>query len=76
MEKLPARLMLMFKKKALTGYPRGEEPITVRPGDILEPELPAIEKEVKGLAKDIDDVLIAALYPVTGKTVFENGNMD
>jgi pyruvate/oxaloacetate carboxyltransferase/glycine cleavage system H lipoate-binding protein len=55
------------QKKALKGYPRGENPITVRPGDILEPELSDVKNEVKDLAKDIDDVLIAALYPVTGK---------
>jgi len=55
------------RKKALKDYPRGNKPITVRPGEILEPELPKIRKEVEGLAKDIDDILIVALYPVTGK---------
>ncbi len=54
------------RAKALKGYPRGETPITSRPGDILEPELKAIQESVKGLAKDIDDELIVALYPVTG----------
>ncbi|MCD4828114.1 MAG: pyruvate carboxylase subunit B [Candidatus Cloacimonetes bacterium] len=53
--------------KVLKGYPRGTQPITCRPGDILEPELPAIEKDVEGLARDIDDVLVCALYPLTGK---------
>jgi biotin carboxyl carrier protein len=52
--------------KALKGYPRGEKPITVRPGDILEPEMPGVIEQSKGLAKDIDDELIVALYPVTG----------
>ncbi len=56
-----------LQKKALKGYPRGEEPITTRPGDVIEPELPAVQKDVKGLAKNIDDELIVALYPVTGK---------
>ncbi|RLC52806.1 MAG: carboxylase [Candidatus Cloacimonadota bacterium] len=55
------------RKKALKGYPRGEKPITTRPGDVLEPELPKVKEEVKGLAKNIDDELICALYPVTGK---------
>jgi len=55
------------RKKALKDYPRGEKPIEVRPGDILKPELPQVKKEVKGLAKDIDDELTVALYPVTGK---------
>jgi biotin carboxyl carrier protein len=59
------------QKKALKDYPRGEKPITCRPGDILEPELPKMEEEVKGLAKNIDDVLICALYPVTGKRFLE-----
>jgi pyruvate carboxylase subunit B len=55
------------QKKALKGYPRGETPITKRPGDLLEPELPKVKKEFKGLAKNIDDEVLCALYPVTGK---------
>jgi len=55
------------QKKALKGYPRGETPISSRPGDLLEPELPKVKEEVKGLAKNLDDELICALYPVTGK---------
>jgi len=56
-----------LQKKALKGYPRGEDPITCRPAEVLEPELEKAKEEVKDLAKDIDDVLIYALYPVTGK---------
>lgn len=55
------------QKKALQGYPRGEEPITVRPADVLEPELDKARKDTDGLARDIDDVLVCALYPTTGK---------
>jgi biotin carboxyl carrier protein len=33
---------------------------------VLEPELEKAKEATKGLAKDIDDVLIYALYPVTG----------
>jgi len=55
------------QKKALKGYQRGEEPITCRPAEVLEPELDKARAEVKDLAKDLDDVLIYALYPVTGK---------
>ncbi len=55
------------QKKALKDYPRGEEPITCRPAEVLEPELEKAKEDVEGLAKDIDDVLIYALYPVTGK---------
>ncbi len=65
--KTPAPIDPDVQKKALKGYPRGEEPYTGRPADILEPELDKAKTEVEGLAKDIDDVLIYALYPTTGK---------
>ncbi len=55
------------QKKALKGYERGEEPITCRPAEVLEPELEKAKEEVKGLAVDIDDVILYAIYPVTGK---------
>ncbi len=55
------------QKKALKGYSRGEEPITCRPAEVLEPELEKAKKDTEGLAVDLDDVLIYALYPVTGK---------
>lgn len=55
------------RKKALKGYPRGEEPITCRPGDIIAPEMENVKEKFKGLAKDIDDEVLVALYPVTGK---------
>jgi len=62
----PAPLDLEIQKKALKGYSRGETPITCRPADILEPELESAKKQVDGLAKDIDDLLITALFPTTG----------
>ena len=55
------------QKKALKGYERGEEPITCRPAEVLEPELPQAEEDVKGLAVDMDDTILYAIYPVTGK---------
>ncbi len=55
------------QKKALKGYDRGEEPITCRPAEVLEPELAKAQEEVKGLAADIDDEILYAIYPVTGK---------
>jgi oxaloacetate decarboxylase alpha subunit/pyruvate carboxylase subunit B len=55
------------QKKALKNYTRGEKPIEVRPAEVLEPELEKAREETKGLAVDLDDVLIYALYPVTGK---------
>lgn len=56
-----------LRKKALKDYPRGEEHITCRPGSVLENEMPSVKEKAKGLAKNIDDELILALYPVTGK---------
>jgi len=40
--------------------------ITERPGNILEPELKKAEDGLKDITRDIDDVLIYALYPTTG----------
>jgi pyruvate carboxylase subunit B len=54
------------RKKALKGYERGEKPITVRPADVLEPELDKAKAVAGDLAKDIDDLLIVAIYPTTG----------
>ena len=59
------------QKKALKGYPRGEKPITCRPAEVLEPELEKAKKEIGDLAKDIDDVVLYAIYPVTGKKFLE-----
>ena len=55
------------QKKALKGYSRGEVPISCRPAEVLPPELPQAQEDVKGLAVDLDDEIIYALYPVTGK---------
>ncbi len=55
------------QKKALKGYERGEKPINCRPAEVLAPELDKARQDTDGLAVDLDDVLIYALYPVTGK---------
>ena len=62
----PAPLDKEVQKKALKGYPRGEEPIFCRPADIIEPELEKFKAIAGDLAKDIDDLLIVCLYPTTG----------
>jgi pyruvate carboxylase subunit B len=54
------------QKTALKGYERGEEPITVRAADMLEPELDKAEEDTKDVAKSLADTLIYALYPTTG----------
>jgi pyruvate/oxaloacetate carboxyltransferase len=54
------------KKQVLKGYKKGKEPITCRPADLIGPELEKAKEETKGLAKDLCDTLIYALYPKTG----------
>jgi len=56
-----------LQKKALKGYERGETPITCRPGEVLEPELPKAKKDLEGLTSDMEDIILYTLYPVTGK---------
>ncbi len=55
-----------IRKKALKGYERGEQPIDVRPADVLEPELPKAREALKGISDRMEDILIYALYPMTG----------
>jgi pyruvate carboxylase subunit B len=62
----PALIDPDVQKIVLKGYERGETPITSRPGDILKPEMEAAREATKGIAMDIGDVLIYALYPTTG----------
>jgi oxaloacetate decarboxylase alpha subunit/pyruvate carboxylase subunit B len=59
------------QKKALKGYPRGENPITCRPAEVLEPELDKAKAEIGDLAKDLDDLILYAQFPVTGKKFLE-----
>jgi pyruvate carboxylase subunit B len=64
--KPPAPVDPKVQKIVLKGYERGETPITCRAADALEPELEKAKEATKGIAKDIGDVLIYALYPTTG----------
>lgn len=59
------------RKKALRGYKRGVEPYTGRPADILEPELDSVRQSLGDLARNEEDVLVAALYPTTGREFLE-----
>ena len=59
------------QKKALKDYPRGEEPITCRPAEVLEPELEKAKAEIGDLAVDLDDLILYAQFPVTGKKFLE-----
>lgn len=56
-----------IRQKALKGYERGTTPIDIRPGDILEPELSKAREAVSEISDKMEDVLIYALYPMTGK---------
>ena len=69
--KTPTEIDPEVRAKALKGYSRGETPITVRPGDILEPELDSAREKIGDLAKNEEDLLIYALYPTTGKEFLE-----
>jgi len=62
----PAPIDPEVQKVILKGYERGEQPITGRAADILEPELDKAAQATKDIAKDIGDVLTYALYPTTG----------
>lgn len=64
--KPPAPIDLEVQQIVLKGYERGEQPITCRAADILPPELEKAKEATKGIARDIGDVLIYALYPTTG----------
>ncbi len=64
--KTPAPLDRGVQKLILKGYERGEKPITVRPGDILEPEWDKAVADTQAIAKNDGDILTYALYPTTG----------
>jgi len=59
------------QKKALKGYPRGEEPVSCRPAEVLEPELAKAKEEIGDLAVDMDDLILYAQFPVTGRKFLE-----
>jgi len=60
--KPPAQIAPDVQKTIL----KNKVPITCRPADLLEPELEKTKEESKEFTKNIQDVLIYALYPTTG----------
>ena len=64
--KSPVPVNEEIRQKALKGYEKGETPISVRPGDTLEPELPKAREALKGISGKMEDILIYAIYPMTG----------
>lgn len=55
-----------ISKEVLKLALKGEKPIEVRPADTLQPELEKAKEAVKDITSDLYDVLIYALFPVTG----------
>ncbi|RMH61079.1 MAG: oxaloacetate decarboxylase subunit alpha [Zetaproteobacteria bacterium] len=47
-----------------------EEPISVRPADLLEPELDGLTREIGDKAKSVEDVLSYALFPTIALEFF------
>ena len=73
----PAPVDEALQKRALDG----DEPVTCRPADLIEPEMEKLTKELEKLAKEkkirladavIDDVLTYALFPQVGLKFLEN----
>ena len=67
----PVPISEEIKKTVLKSYKKGKEPITCRPADLIEPEMEKAKEETKGLARDLCDTLIYALYPKTGVEFLE-----
>ena len=64
--KPPAPIDPKIQEIVLKHYKGGQTPITCRPADTLEPELDKAKEAVKDISQDIGDVLITAIYPITG----------
>jgi pyruvate carboxylase subunit B len=62
----PVPMNEKVRKKALKGYPKGEKPIICRAADMIEPELDKASEMSKGIAKNMRDTLICALFPTVG----------
>jgi pyruvate carboxylase subunit B len=62
----PGRIDSEVQAAILRDYERGEHPIEGRAADIIAPEMEASREATAGLARDVGDVLVHALYPTTG----------
>jgi pyruvate/oxaloacetate carboxyltransferase len=63
--KTPMPINAELTKKILKNYKRGQEPVSGRPADYLEPEIEAAKKKIGDLARTDEDVLAYILYPAT-----------
>ena len=62
----PAPIDSSVADLALKDYERGSEPISIRPADLIEPEMEGARDAVADITSDVEDVLTYALYPTTG----------
>ena len=63
--KTPVPIDQTLAKKILKNYKRGQDPICVRPADLLLPEIEEARKSIGHLARNDEDVLAWILYPAT-----------
>lgn len=70
--KPPASIDPDIQRIVLKSYKKGKIPITVRPADLLEPEMEKARDTIKDISKNIKDILIYALYPLSGLQFLKN----
>jgi len=63
--KTPAPIDAELAAKILKNYKRGQTPITVRPADLLPPEMEEARKTIGHLARTEEDLLGWILFPQT-----------
>ncbi|WP_284680462.1 sodium-extruding oxaloacetate decarboxylase subunit alpha [Aceticella autotrophica] len=66
--KPPAPIKDEIKKRVLNG----NEPITVRPADKLEPIMDKMKKDLKGVTEKEEDIISYAMFPQVALKFFEN----
>jgi len=62
----PAPIDPEVMNTVLKFYRKAAKTIECRPADLLPPEMDAAREAVKDFTQDIGDILIAAIYPITG----------
>ena len=62
-DQAPAKIDLEVKQTIIGDT----EVVTVRPADLIEPQLPELREKIKAYAKSDEDVLMYALFPQQAK---------
>ncbi|QLH74580.1 MAG: pyruvate/oxaloacetate carboxyltransferase [Methanomassiliicoccales archaeon] len=70
--KTPAEIRPEIRRKIIGD----EQPITVRPADLLEPEFEKLKKEISQYARSDEDVLSYALFPQVAIEFFKEREMN